>query len=62
MNMVFIRTASSRRSQKIKKSAKIKLDLVNIFGVGGVGWRCRSFLKKNKNTAIGSFFPHFFIA
>jgi hypothetical protein len=43
--------------------AKIKIDFFDLFGVGGAGWRCRSFFKKKKkNTAIGSFFFTFFIA
>jgi hypothetical protein len=35
--------------------AKIKIDFFDLFGVGGAGWRCRSFFLV-KNTAIGFFF------
>ena len=42
-----------------KKLAKIKIDFFDLFGVGGAGWRCRSFFFLN--TAIGFFFLHFFI-
>jgi hypothetical protein len=37
-----------------KKLAKIKIDFFDLFGVGGAGWRCRSFFFLN--TAIGFFF------
>ena len=42
-----------------KKLAKIKIDFFDLFGVGGAGWRCRSFLLK-KNIAIGFFFFYIF--
>jgi hypothetical protein len=31
-----------------KNLAKIKIDFFDLFGVGGAGWRCRSFFKKIK--------------
>jgi hypothetical protein len=41
-----------------KKLAKIKIDFFDLFGVGGAGWRFRSFFFFN--TAIGFlFFLHF---
>jgi hypothetical protein len=38
--------------------AKIKIDFFALFGVGGAGWRCRSFFFLN--TAIGFFFFYIF--
>jgi hypothetical protein len=39
-----------------KKLAKIKIDFFDLFGVGGAGWRCRSFFLK---YSYRLFFFHF---
>jgi hypothetical protein len=31
-----------------KKLAKTKIDFFDLYGVGGAGWRCRSFFLKKK--------------
>jgi hypothetical protein len=43
-----------------KKLAKIEIDFFDLFGVGGAGWRCRSFLKTKKNSYRLFFFFTFF--
>jgi hypothetical protein len=36
-----------------KKMAKIKIDFLGLFGVGGAGWRCRSFFTRHGVSNIG---------
>ena len=43
-----------------KKMAKIKIDFFDLFGVGGAGWRCRSFFFLKYSYRI-FLFLHFLI-